>query len=74
MDSVQVIAPGSEVFLGGEIRAKVLEVTLLEGGSVVYKVCWWGGTDRNEQIVYPCEVQTEETTRFVNFGFRPPGD
>lgn len=58
--TIEVIAPGSTVLVGGDIEAVVLALSLGRDG-LQYKVAWWDGRTRTEQWVDQLEVCSRES-------------
>jgi len=55
MDTIQVVALGSDVFIGGNIPAKVLAVTIGEG-YLAYKCSWWNAGQHYVDWISSIEV------------------
>lgn len=65
MDTIQVIAIGSDVLVGGDIPAKVLAVTIGEG-YVAYKCSWWNEGQRHVDWIPQIEVsETAQSKRLI---------
>lgn len=70
MDTIQVIALGSDVLVGGDIPAKVLAVTIGEG-YVAYKCSWWGDNQHYTDWVSSLEVSEKtQNSRLVIKGLK----
>lgn len=67
---MNVISPGSIVWIGGDIAGIVTEV-LLQGKSckVLYRVSWWNGKDRHNEWFEEFEVSMKSGNR-QEIGFR----
>lgn len=70
MDTIQVIALGSDVLVGGDIPAKVIAVTIGEG-YIAYKCSWW--SDSQHYVDWISEIDISErvqNNRLVIKGLR----
>lgn len=69
MDTVQVIALGADVFVGGNIPAKVLSVTIGEG-YVAYKCSWWKDGQHYTDWISQIEVTEKEQSKRQTIKFK----
>lgn len=61
---------GSEVAIGEDITAKVLQVCI-SGKGVTYEVAWFDGNSRNTAWVHDCETTPADENKRICIGFRP---
>jgi hypothetical protein len=62
--TMRIMAPGSCVKCG-DIPAKIISVTLRDGGLWVYQVAWWAGNERRIEGVGECELTATDETKFI---------
>lgn len=71
-----IYRPGSLVTFrhGPKTRAFISQVTIKDGGSVIYQVSWWIISERKEAWVDEEELMPLlEETAHTQIGFRNPG-
>lgn len=70
MDTIQVIALGSDVLVGGDIPAKVLAVTIGEG-YVAYKCSWWNAGQHYVDWISEIDISERvQNSRMIIKGLR----
>lgn len=56
---IEIIAPGSDVTIGKDVRALVLQVAIKRGSRVEYEVAWWDGRRRVTDWLLDTEVSAD---------------
>lgn len=69
MEPIDVIEIGAEVFVGDDIPARILAVTIGEG-YVAYKCAWWHEGQRNVDWISSPEVTVKRNTLTRQVRFR----
>lgn len=59
-NTVQCCSPGTDVFLWDDIPAKILDVMISQGNTILYRVVWMDGKTRRVEWVDPSEVVVKE--------------
>lgn len=68
MNSVKVWDVGSEVVIGGDIKATITAISVRQGHSIQYECIWWIDGTRHSAWLSPCEVEAKTTNaRYLGF-------
>lgn len=67
---IRVIAPGSRVKLG-DIEARVVGVSIRDGGRSTYEIAWVSGSARNSAWVEEFELEPAPKEQRLPVGFTP---
>lgn len=66
---MEVIEPGSTVYLNGEIKAFINSVTISNHLSVTYNCGWWNGNDYKTGDFYREEFTVLRNQPILTIGF-----
>lgn len=68
--TIEVYAPGQQVYLSGAVLAVVQQVCIMANDSIQYLVAWLDGKTRHSEWVDEFEVVGSETPRQYHIGFK----
>jgi len=74
MDSVEVLAIGTQVVIDGEIPATIRAVTVYSHTWVKYLCVWWDERSRREEWLLADEIKPHNEGRTMRIAMRPPID
>ena len=69
MDSIEVVAIGSEVSVGEGLKAEVTAICLRGDNRPSYECVWWDGPVRYEKWLQPSEVTFDADIARKKVGF-----
>lgn len=56
METIKVLAVGSEVLLDGAVSARITAIFIRDAG-ITYEVVWWNERERHEEVLEPWELK-----------------
>ena len=66
---IEILQPGSRVYLERDIEATILNVNISLGWLVSYECSWWNERERKTGWFFPCEILKTKTGKEIKVGF-----
>jgi hypothetical protein len=72
VDSIEVLAIGTQVIIDGEIPATIRAVTIYSDTWIKYLCVWWDERTRREEWLLADEIKPQDASRTARITMRPP--
>jgi hypothetical protein len=74
METIEVLAIGTQVVIDAEIPATIRAVTIYSDTWIKYLCVWWDERSRREEWLLAEEIKPQNGSRTMRIAMRPPID